>query len=68
MSRLPVCTAVVLLLNLIENVFSEASGLIYHNQIAVHVLGGDAVVDKVARRRVMTSLGRIRDLPDLYLL
>ena len=47
---------------------AAASDPIYHNQIAVHVLGGDAVVEKVARRSGMTSLGRIGDLQDLYLL
>jgi hypothetical protein len=68
MSRFIVCTTVVLLLNLIENFFSEASSLIYHNQIAVHVPGGDDVVEEVARRSGMTNLGRIGDLRDLYLL
>ena len=45
-----------------------AGGGIYHNQIAVHVPGGDDVVAEVARRSGMTNLGRIGDLQDFYLL
>ena len=58
----------IFLLFLQFSAFEAASDQIYHNQIAVNVLGGDAVVEKVARRSGMTSLGRIGDLQDLYLL
>ena len=48
--------------------FCVAAGGIYHNQIAVHVPGGDQVVAQVAKRSGMINLGRIVDLQDFYLL
>ena len=58
----------VFLLGLRENVFCIASSLIYHNQIAVHVPGGDDAVNRVAKRSGLRNLGRIGDLQDFYLL
>jgi hypothetical protein len=63
MPRLQVWTLFILL-NILANLFCVTSGLIYHNQIAVHVPGGE----EVAKRSGMTNLGRIGDLQDLYLL
>ena len=66
MANLRVLTKVTLLL--LANVSYSSSGYIYHNQIAVHVPGGENVVERVARRSGMRNMGRIGDLQDYYLL
>eukprot|EP00092_Neocalanus_flemingeri_P034915 GFUD01037990.1.p1 GENE.GFUD01037990.1~~GFUD01037990.1.p1 ORF type:complete len:1243 (+),score=296.02 GFUD01037990.1:82-3810(+) len=67
MSKYTVLTKLVVLLDL-ANIVCGASPLIYHNQIAVLVPGGEDVVERVARRSGMKNLGRIGDLQDYYLL
>ena len=48
--------------------FLEASGQIYHNQIAVKVSGGEKVVKELASRHGLELIGKIGDLDDHYLL
>jgi len=56
----------VLILNL--NSFYWSFGQIYHNQIAVHVPGGEEVAEEVARRNGIQNLGKIGDLENFYLM